>query len=112
MWEKIESAMSSEFDFRAALAAIFDVVEFANKFITEKKPWELQGEERNKILGILLEILRHLALALQPFIPQTSVKITKSLGMSLEGDLEKLKKWGAVSEFKLTKPPILFPKKK
>ncbi|MBU1089705.1 methionine--tRNA ligase [Patescibacteria group bacterium] len=111
MWQKVEVAMGKEFDFRAALAAIFTLVEFANKFVSEKKVWELEGEEKTKILATLLEILRHLALALQPFIPQTAGKIVKSLEVSLEGDFEKLKKWGSVKEFKLTKPGILFPKK-
>ncbi len=111
MWEKIESAMSSEFDFRVALAAVFALVEFTNKMVSEKKVWELESEEKTKILAMLLEILRHLALALRPFLPQTSAKIAESLGVSIFGDFEELKKWGSVKEFKLTKPEILFPKK-
>ncbi len=111
MWQQIESSMSGEFDFRESSRAIFELVEFANKFVTEKKVWELKDSEKVEALSILLEILRQLALALKPFLPKVSQKIAQSLGVSLEGDFEKLKKWAAVSEFKLTKPEILFPKK-
>ncbi len=112
MWEKLEGAMEQDYDFRESIQAITEVVEFTNKLITEKKPWELEGEKKTKILSTLLEIIRQFTLALQPFIPETAEKIAASLGVSLEGDLEELKKWGAAKEFKLTKPEILFPKKK
>jgi methionyl-tRNA synthetase len=111
MWEKIENAMDSEFDFRSALTAISALVEFANKFVTEKKPWELKDSAKIETLSVLLEILRQLALALAPFLPTTAEKIAKSLGVEISGDLDELKKWGAISKFKLTKPEILFPKK-
>lgn len=111
MWESLEGAIDKDYDFREALQAVVEVIEFANKLITEKKPWELEEKEKTEVLATLLEIIRNLALALQPFIPQTSEKIAAALGVSLEGEFEELKKWGAVKEFKLTKPEILFPKK-
>jgi methionyl-tRNA synthetase len=111
MWRDLEKAMDRDFDFRIALQSVWELVEFANKFITKKKPWELEGSERNEILSLLLELIRHLALALYPFIPQTSEKIFDALGVSLNDNFEKLKKWGATKEFNLTKPEILFPKK-
>jgi methionyl-tRNA synthetase len=111
MWEKIESSIDSEFDFRSALTAISALVEFANKFVTEKKPWELKDSAKIETLSILLEILRQLALALAPFLPTTAEKIAKSLRVEISGDLDGLKKWGSVKEFKLSKPGILFPKK-
>ena len=112
MWGKLDHSMSEDFDFRHALAAVFEVVEFANKLITEKKPWELEDTEKTEVLSVLLEIIRQLALALHPFVPQTSEKIAVALGVSLDGNFEELKKWGALKEFRLTKPEILFPKKK
>ncbi|MCF7836184.1 methionine--tRNA ligase [Candidatus Gracilibacteria bacterium] len=111
MWEKIESAMSSGFDFRSVLAAISVLVEFANKFVTEKKPWELKDSEKVETLSALLEILRQISIALTPFLPTTAERIASSLGVSLEGDFEKLKKWGSAKEFKLSKTGILFPKR-
>lgn len=111
MWQQIENAMGGEFDFRESLRAIFELVEFANKFVTEKKPWELDGPAKVEALSILLEILRQLALALFPFLPTTAQKIAASLGIEISGDLAEHKKWGAVSKFKLTKPGVLFPKK-
>ncbi|MFA6457982.1 MAG: methionine--tRNA ligase [Patescibacteria group bacterium] len=112
MWQQIENSMSGEFDFRESLRAIFDLVEFANKFIADQKPWELKdGDEKEEKVTIYLSLLFQIALALKPFLPKVSQKIAQSLGVSLEGNFDNLKKWGAVSEFKLTKPEILFPKK-
>jgi methionyl-tRNA synthetase len=71
----------------------------------------LKDSAKIETLSVLLEILRQLALALAPFLPTTAEKIAKSLGVEISGDLDELKKWGAISKFKLTKPEILFPKK-
>lgn len=112
MWQGINTAMQ-EYDFRRALLSVGELVEWANKYITETKPWELKNdlEKQTIILRTLLEVIRHLALALYPFISTTAEKIAGSLGVELTGDFEKLKEWGGVREFKLTKPEILFPKK-
>ena len=48
MWSAVENSVNSEFDFRGALAAIFALVEFANKFVSERKIWELSGDEKNR----------------------------------------------------------------
>jgi methionyl-tRNA synthetase len=112
MWSGVEQAFV-EYDFRRALAAIFMLVEWANKFVDTEKPWELKDDpkKQQEILGTLLEAIRQIALALQPFLPETADKIAKSLGVHLDGDFAQLKEWGAMKEFRLTKPGILFPKK-
>lgn len=113
MWMVIEQSMQN-YDFRRTLMGIFGLIEWANKFIDDKKPWEVaktKPEEYKELIIILLETIRQFTLALCPFIPATTEKIAKILGVKLSGDLEKLKEWGAVKEFKLTKPEILFPKK-
>lgn len=110
LWARITRVME-EYDFRKALAFIFNFVDWNNELISQMKPWEKEGFAQKEIIGYLLENIRQIALALKPFLPQTSAKIAKTLGVSLEGDFEKLKKWGSVKTFKLKKPEILFPKR-
>ncbi|MFH1375707.1 MAG: methionine--tRNA ligase [Patescibacteria group bacterium] len=110
LWERVTRVME-EYDFRKALGFIKNFVDWNNELISTLKPWEKEGDEQKAIVGYLLENLRQIALAINPFLPQTSEKIAKILGVSLEGKFEEFKKWGAVKEFKLTKPGILFPKK-
>jgi methionyl-tRNA synthetase len=109
-WDKFEEYMN-DFDFCNAIKGLSLSINAINRWITEDKPWEKEGEEKRNLLLKYLELIRQLALAFYPFIPQTSEKIAAALGVSLEGDFEELKKWGAVKEFKLSKPGILFPKK-
>jgi methionyl-tRNA synthetase len=108
MWQEAEKAMEN-FDFRVALAAIFALVNFANKFVDQKKPWELKNEEKQKVIFSLLEILRQVAFALQPFLPESAKKIGKILGVE---NLHNLKEAQNSVKFKLQKPEILFPKYK
>jgi len=110
MWTELESSMQ-DFDFRHALMSIFGLVEWSNKFITEVKPWTKENPEQQKILGTLLEIIRQIALALTPFLPETSAKILVSLGVENSDSFTKLHRWGSSASFKLSKTSILFPKK-
>ncbi len=111
MWQGVGVAMA-DYDFRRTLAAIWQLIDWANKYVDTQKPWELKDdlEKQKKILATLLEAIRHVALALQPYLPETAERIAAALGVNLEGDFKKLQAWGAVSEFQLSKPGILFPK--
>ena len=115
MRKGIDMAMEN-YDFRIALENVFNLVEWCNKYVDERKPWELGKDDstksmQRKVLSVLLEALRQVAIALYPFIPETAEKIAAALGISLAGEIKQLQEWGSVKEFKLTKPGILFPKK-
>lgn len=43
-----------------------------NKILTDKKPWELQAEEKTKIMQDIVEGLVRVAYHLQPFLPNTA----------------------------------------
>lgn len=65
-----------------ALEKVGNEVEKANKFIENKKPWELRKvdeEEFEKVMIELLENLHVIALTLAPFMPDTSEKILTAL---------------------------------
>jgi methionyl-tRNA synthetase len=106
----VENSME-EFQFHNALNDIFYLVNESNRYINEKKPWEIKS--RNELSGILyslLESLRFIAVLLHPFMPETSGKIFEQLGLEkkfLLADLE----WGKLKpETKTKRGKILFEK--
>lgn len=106
MQSAVEVAMT-EYDFRRALAAIWQLVTFANQYVEQHKPWEISdATEKQKVLGTLLEILRQLSIALAPFLPTTAERIQTALGTSVDSARE----WGSVGSLTLTRPEPLFPR--
>lgn len=99
-----------QLDFGGALAKIWEVIGTANKAIEEAKPWALakegKKEELAELIYNLLEALRVVALSLCPFMPDTSVKIWKQLGIS--GAIESKSKFDAKTQVKKSAP--LFPR--
>jgi methionyl-tRNA synthetase len=103
------------FAFHKALEAIFDIVGSANRYIDEQAPWILRKTDitrMNTVLYVLLEVLRHLGIYLNPFIPVATQKLLETLGVDFEktslasvGEKETLKPGTAL------KTPIpLFPR--
>jgi methionyl-tRNA synthetase len=75
-------------DFRAASAAVWEIVTQANRYIEKTRPWELartkhpDGEARtctnadlDAVLATLLDACRHLATELTPFLPGAAAAI-------------------------------------
>lgn len=98
IWKKYHEHMENMMLDNAAKAA-WELVNFGNKYIDEKAPWVLAKEGKNEelaeTLGVLTEILSHIALMIQPFIPDTSEKILTLLGIKIK-TFSELK--GAVEE--------------
>lgn len=84
----IDEALGA-FDFRAATAALWDVVSDANRFVSGTRPWELakaaQGGDRSAgkrldaVLSTLLEACGAIASELTPFLPEAAVRIARAL---------------------------------
>jgi len=71
-----------ELKFKEALDEIWGQVAWANKYIEEKKLWELvksEPEEGKNVLTELLSLITEIGEALEPFMPETSGKIKKIL---------------------------------
>lgn len=79
---EMESSIPN-FDFAGALSKIWEVINMANKSIEESKPWALAKENKTAelaaFMATLLETLRAVAVAIAPFMPQTSAKILSQL---------------------------------
>jgi methionyl-tRNA synthetase len=73
------------FDFRAATAAIWDVVEAANRYVEQTEPWRLAraerdgdpaaGERLDEVLALLVSTCARIGRLLAPFLPGLAAKI-------------------------------------
>ena len=115
--EKYYQAMEA-LEFGLALDSIWSLINTANKYIEDVKPWQLVKEKNSlrltSVIYNLLEVLRIVAVLIYPFIPGTSQKILKQLGLKV--DLKKMNfqdllKWGlSPSGSKIKKEKPLFPR--
>ena len=91
-----------------------------NKYIDANAPWALAKDDANidelaTILYNLMEGLRVVTCLIYPIIPQTSLKMQKTLCIQRDGKqvytLEEIRLWGQIKkETIIAKPGILFPR--
>lgn len=101
---KQKSAMQ-EFALHEAISAPFEFLAFLNKQINTQEPWKLLKEKPKKAKEILfdyLEALRRVSVMLSAFLPETSARINKVLGLDEKGE------WTS----SLGESQILFPKER
>ncbi|MBR4991417.1 MAG: methionine--tRNA ligase, partial [Clostridia bacterium] len=96
---KVRSKMN-ELKVADAIDEIFVLLRRANKYIDETAPWALaKNEDDHPRLGTvlynLLECIRFAAVALEPFLPDTSARILKQLNCE-NGGLESLNTFGVL----------------
>ena len=109
---KVEAKMN-ELKVADAIDEIFVLLRRANKYIDETMPWALAKDEEKKarlgtVLYNLLESIRFAAVALEPYLPDTSAKILAQIKCA-NGGLESLAAFGAMEAgTKLDAPEILF----
>ena len=83
-----------------AIDEIFTLLRRANKYIDETMPWALAKDESKKerlgtVLYNLLEAIRFAAVALEPFLPDTSARMLAQLNVA-NGGLESLGEFGGM----------------
>lgn len=83
--DAIDHAME-KIDPYLALNEIWAFIKSVNKYINDTKPWELQGKKLGEVLYNLLEAVRIIGILVSPFVPESSRKIAKQLGVK-EGNL-------------------------
>ena len=96
---KVETKMN-ELKVADAIDEVFAVLRRANKYIDETMPWALAKDEATKprlgtVLYNLLESIRFAAVALEPFLPDTSRRILEQICTENAG-LESLQTFGGV----------------
>lgn len=75
---------SFDFNFGSVLENIWGLINSANKYVEETKPWNLakenKAEELKQFIRLLVEVIRVVAGAIAPFMPQTAESIKEQLG--------------------------------
>ena len=115
---KVEDLMD-QLQFSSALTEIWKAISRTNKYIDETMPWVLSRNEADKprlaaVMYNLAESLRVISILLQPFMPETPLKIWSQLGIggcpeALEWD--SAKKWGSYPrETHVCKGEVIFPR--
>ena len=84
-----------------ALGAIWKIVQRANKYIDETAPWVLAKDEANKprlatVMSNLIEAIRFVGVALQPFLTKTPSQIFDKIGIL---DRDDLKTFDSIAKF-------------
>ncbi|MFD1536739.1 methionine--tRNA ligase [Nonomuraea guangzhouensis] len=82
-----------DFDFRRATAAVWTIVEEANKYVEQVKPWRQEPGDRETSLATLVHACRVLAVQLAPFLPTAAARVA-----------------AAVDGERLAEPEPLFPR--
>jgi methionyl-tRNA synthetase len=85
----VDAAME-RFDFRQATAAVWKIVEEANRYVVEVGPWNLAKAEKNgdtsagdtlsDALALLIHASRTVAEELTPFLPEAAKRVAAQLG--------------------------------
>lgn len=70
--------------FHRALEALWQVVGDADRYIDEQAPWALRKTDAQRmatVLFVLAEVIRHLALLVQPVVPQAAARLLDQLAV-------------------------------
>ncbi|MFL5767314.1 MAG: methionine--tRNA ligase [Actinomycetota bacterium] len=116
--ERLDAAMEI-FSLTAAVAAVWEVVSEANRYLVERAPWKLakeggHAEELAAVLYASAEVLRILAVLIQPVMPSAAERLWEQLGISEPLASQRLPdaaRWGGFAPgTKTSKGESLFPR--
>ncbi len=113
-WTEYTETMN-DFKIDKSLNSVRALMDFGNKYIDEKKPWELKKtnqEEFSSLMISLLEMIRHIAFMINPFMPDTSNKIIEQIGCLDDKKLafDEIKQWRKFRIEKIKEGIMLFPR--
>jgi methionyl-tRNA synthetase len=97
-----------------ALEAIWRVVGEANRYVDEQAPWVLRRRDAARmgaVLYVLAEVIRHLAILLQPFVPASAATLLDQLSVPRDRrDFAVLAEAALMPGTPLPKPEAIFPR--
>ena len=115
---RLDAAMET-FSLTAAVAAVWEIVSEANRYLVERAPWKLakeggHDEELAEVLYASAEVLRILAVLIQPVMPSAAERLWEQLGISdplASQRLPEAARWGGLAAgTKTSKGDPLFPR--
>ncbi|MEW6663268.1 MAG: methionine--tRNA ligase [Bacillota bacterium] len=116
--KEVENALA-EYNFGQALAAIWRLINRANKYIEETSPWALAKEPAARprlenVMYNLAESIRIATVMISPFMPVTPPKVWTQLGISHLQELhtwESIQNWGQmVPGIRIKRGDPIFPR--
>ncbi|MFH1578489.1 MAG: methionine--tRNA ligase [Candidatus Omnitrophota bacterium] len=73
-----------DFNFGIALEKIWELINIANKYIEDTKPWNLAKQEKleelKEFIFLLVKVIEKVAYVISPFMPDTAESISRQLG--------------------------------
>ncbi|HLJ62822.1 MAG TPA: methionine--tRNA ligase, partial [Stellaceae bacterium] len=82
-----QRAAYGEQSFHRALEMIWEVVGSANRYVDEQAPWTLKKTDPARmgtVLHVLAEVIRHLAILVQPIVPEAASRLLDQLAVPAE----------------------------
>jgi methionyl-tRNA synthetase len=100
--------------FHLALEAVWQVAGLANRYVDEMAPWALARTDPARmrtVLYTLAEVIRHLAILTQPFVPGSSGRLLDQLAVAADGrDFRALAEAPLAPGTPLPRPAGIFPR--
>ena len=88
------------------LSSLRSLVRLCNVYIDEQKPWKLSGENRKRVLSVLCEMVKRVAIFMEPIMPLKAKSVFALLGYM--DNLDKTS-WNELLKVnKLQKPEPMF----
>jgi methionyl-tRNA synthetase len=84
--EQIRPLIAEQQAFHLALETVWRVVAEANRYVDEQAPWALRRTDPSRmhtVLYALAEVLRHLGILMQPFVPDAATALLDQLAVPL-----------------------------
>ncbi|MCL5102559.1 MAG: methionine--tRNA ligase [Armatimonadetes bacterium] len=102
---RVARESNDKLEFTKALEAVWQMIGAGNKYVNDRRPWDLEKQSKtDELAGVLysaMEAARAAAIMISPFMPATSSEIARQLGI---GDEFASLKWDNVLEEKPFKP--------
>jgi methionyl-tRNA synthetase len=95
-----------EYDFKKAVDLIISVSALGNQYFQKKEPWK-SPEKSQEVLGTCVNIVKNLAVLIEPIMPESAKKLAKQLNLK---DLTWNELNFGLKNHKIGKPEILFKK--
>lgn len=119
--DDISHALGDIYDPRAALDAVWALVDRANRHVEASRPWALAREagaghadasrRLDTVLYELAEVCRLIAEGLRPLLPDTAGRIASTLGLPLATSWTRGFEWGGLRPGQpIGRPVRLFPR--
>lgn len=85
--EKLLDEMQAQMDqqlIHQYIQTLWGLIGEANRYVDAQKPWDLRKTDTNRmnaVLYVLMELLRHIGLYVQPLMPDTGAQLLDMLGV-------------------------------